>query len=794
MSEFPSHNDKVVPIGTEQRRPDSRSLARLPAEMHQVREKARHHLHAMLRGLFDKTDDALFELADQATNNHDQNLYFDSMRQVRLRRRETEEGFFRQLDKAFARLLHASEVQPESADEPELDNLSLVGNDELEEMVASDTMINRANEQFAERLQHLILRMNQLVPVKIYGKNNPLGCESICHSFVDMAGKIDIDVKARLVLYKLFDKYVMTHLGELYDALNQLLIEANILPSLPGAQRRQPRPTSSKTAGAGRRQNQEILAEESGEAEQLLGTLRELLNRATSSDGTDLPLASGGATEAGTSTGKAVSSQELMGLLTQAQQQTPVTGTSAASVQDVKALVTQLLGYPGGSSRFNQMDEDVINLVSMMFEFILEDRNLAAPMKAQLARLQIPMIKVAIADKSFFGKGGHPARRLLNEMATAALGWQDSGDQVREKDALYQKIDTTVERVLNEFAHDIDVFETLLLEFRAFQEKEKRRARILEQRTIDAEDGKAKSERARAQVNAALTAVTQDRVVPVAAAKLLADAWANVLFITCLKQGVDSEDWQQQLATAEDLVWSATVEMTAENRQKLLNMVPSLLSRLRKGLEEIAFNPYEMGQLFKALEQLHIDILRGKSKPDPAAAAETSAVVIQPEPASDTPISATPASTESANVAPSNIEPTSAAPGEIAAPEAGNQSISAPEAEIEAKVVESQAAIASRELDEQHLSLVDNLTQGSWFEMAPSSGERYRCRLAAIIRATGKYIFVNRGGMKVAEETRETLALAIKHGRLRILDDGMLFDRALESVISNLKASRQVAR
>ena len=151
MSEFTSHSDKVVPIGTEQRRLDSISLARLPAEMHQVREKARHHLHAMLRGLIDKTDDALFELADQATNNHDQNLYFDSMRQVRLRRRETEEGFFRQLDKAFARLLHTSEVQPEAADEPELDNLSLVGNDELEEMVASDTMINRANEQFAER-------------------------------------------------------------------------------------------------------------------------------------------------------------------------------------------------------------------------------------------------------------------------------------------------------------------------------------------------------------------------------------------------------------------------------------------------------------------------------------------------------------------------------------------------------------------------------------------------------------------------------------------------------------------
>src|SRR5690606_6582262 len=161
-----------------------------------------------------------------------------------------------------------------------------------------------------------------------------------------------------------------------------------------------------------------------------------------------------------------VSSQDLLALLTKAQHHQPQTMSSAASVQDVKAVVTQLLSQGGANNSINQVDEDVINLVSMMFEFILEDRSLASPMKAQLARLQIPMIKVAIADKSFFGKGGHPARRLLNEMATAALGWQDTGDEARAKDTFYQKIDHTIERILNEFTKDIGIFETLLLEFR----------------------------------------------------------------------------------------------------------------------------------------------------------------------------------------------------------------------------------------------------------------------------------------------------------------------------------------
>jgi hypothetical protein len=91
---------------------------------------------------------------------------------------------------------------------------------------------------------------------------------------------------------------------------------------------------------------------------------------------------------------------------------------------------------------------------------------------------------------------------------------------------------------------------------------------------------------------------------------------------------------------------------------------------------------------------------------------------------------------------------------------------------------------------DQHLSLVGNLTQGSWFEMQSEDGQKFRSRLAAIIRATGKYIFVNRSGVKVAEETRMSLALALKSGRLQVLDDGMLFDRALEAVIGNLRNSR----
>jgi hypothetical protein len=93
----------------------------------------------------------------------------------------------------------------------------------------------------------------------------------------------------------------------------------------------------------------------------------------------------------------------------------------------------------------------------------------------------------------------------------------------------------------------------------------------------------------------------------------------------------------------------------------------------------------------------------------------------------------------------------------------------------------------SRTREERSADRVDSLQVGNWVEFQQGSGKVVRCRLAAIIRATGKYIFVNRAGVKVAENNREGLVKAYLSGELSMLDEGRLFDRALESVIGNLR-------
>lgn len=763
----PSKHKNVVPLKTDNKTSSAvAALARMPAPMHILRDKMRHALQGYMHALFDKADDALFELADQATNNQEQNLYFDSMREVRLHRRNTESNFFRYLDIGFARLLGVDAyIEDAEIEITSLDDLALIDNDEQEEIIASETMITRSNEKFANKFEYLSLRIGHLMPVKVEGKRLPISSNSICDAFVQSTKSVSIDIKAKLVLFKLFDRLVMAELGNMYDTLNQLLIEADVLPSLhspvqeSAPRARSERRSSQRSSMSGRRRGDVV----DDDTSQFLNTLRDLLE---TNVGAPPQVVEHQAQVAES----ALSSQDLMSLLSLTQQQSiestgNLISTEASATQDVGALVALLQQRSGTSAqKLDQVDEDVINLVSMMFDFILEDRNLAPSMKAQLARLQIPMIKVAIADKSFFGKGGHPARRLLNEMAMSVLGWQDPGEERRARDGLYKKIDETVQKILTDFASDVSIFEALLLDFMAYQEKEKRRAKILMQRTIDAEGGKAKSECARSDVDTALQCLTEGVELPAAAQNILTGAWANVLFISRLKDEGEGSDWQEHIQTAEDLVWSASAQMNASNKKKLLKLVPSLLGRLRKGLENIAYNPYEQGQLFKALEQLHIQKLRKAVPPVVTERAATEKVTeVESKTEVEKPVAAE-KSESSATTSPRNAQ----------------------EVEREASTQKAEAPQA----DEQHLALVSNLRQGGWFEMTEAGGEVYTCRLAAIIKPTGKYIFVNRAGMKVAEESREDLALALKVGSLRILDDTMLFDRALESVISNLRESR----
>lgn len=803
---MPDHAKKVAKVKVVHLEPESTRLAkariaRLPAPVHAVHEKGKFLLAELLKQFFDRVDDSLFELADKASSNSEQNIYFDSMREVRVQRRGLERRFGIEIDAAFANLATGAQPEPMAVDEVfSADALSLVQNDDLEQMVAIESSVNRANAEYSELVQQLSLRLDTLVPVKVFEKNNPIGPSVVATAFMTQAKRLDIDIKAKLVLFKLFDRSVMHNLGSVYQTANQILIDHHILPSLSNASAAR-RQTASETRPEAPAVHESAPVVDNEMAQ----TLQNLLG-ASAGGGSSQPQLN-----------------ELVRLLSLAQRSpasAPAAGDASAAGVSSLNLIEDLYRQKGSAAQISSGEREVINLVDMLFNFILADRNLSQPMKELLALMQIPVVKVSLLDKSFFAKGGHSARKLLNDMATAALGWQDSGDNSR--DALYVKMQSIVNKLLTSFGTDVSIFNDLHADFSSFVDKERRRAEVIEKRTLDAEDGKARAEVARTVVSLEIELRTIDQKLPEVVTALVNGPWNNVMFVTYLKYGAKAAEWHSVLSTLDDLVWSVKPPRDNEDRKKLIRMVPELLKRLRAGLDSISFNPFQMAEVFKQLEDIHLSAIRGRSAPEttvkrqpapnnkaipgtiPKAKSPEAKIPASPAPAAqvaapiptqtnvderkgNTPAARTPAAGAGKPPVASRAPVKPSPPPAAAAPKAAAKSpdpVSGNVPPVAPKTLEPAVAEA---IDDPFVKQADTFSQGGWFELIGEEGEMIRCRLAAIIRPTGKYIFVNRNGMKVAEKSKAELVELLRGDRLRALDNTMLFDRALETVVSSLR-------
>ncbi|MFV3412169.1 DUF1631 domain-containing protein [Pseudomonas nitroreducens] len=750
----------VVPLNKSATEKSQTSFAgRVPAGLVAVRDKVAVQLRHAMQALFDNADDTLFEMADRAANNAEQSAYFEAMRDLRLKRKGIERGFLQKVFESFANLNQYEIGRAPALDTVSYENLTLVQNDELEESVALDAMVAKVMSRDGVALTHLTTRFNTLVSRKVEDKNNPLGPRQLCEAFLEACRGLGVEIKVKLIILKLFEKYVLADAEHLYAEANQTLIALGVLPELKSVPLRRPpqrtlanqgaAPAGGATADAGEQAAGQYMDADSQAA---FAALRDLLSQVR---GSAAP------TRSMPADAVPISSNDLMRLLSHLQSHLPAQTIDEVDVrQHLDHLLTRVSSKSGRSRVVGQVDEDVINLVSMLFEFILDDRTLPDSLKALIGRMQIPMLKVAVLDKTFFSRGSHPARRLLNEIASAALGWAEQSDG--QRDHLYQKIEQVVMRLLNDFVDDPAIFSELLDEFISFTGDERRRSDLLEQRTRDAEEGRARAELARQDVEGVLNERLLGRTLPEVVVRLLQEAWSQVLLLTCLKHGTRSSEWEAALATMDDLIWSVEPHEDPDSRLRLLEMVPQLLKSLREGLASAAFDPFSTGEFFSRLEGLHVQAFQRYKQVEEAPLLDLDDDL----PLLDDPLEAP--------VAPAATQPAMVAVLEeivLASPEP-------------ARAVEPEEAFAD---DDESLRKVDELRVGSWVEIQEDAEHKLRCKLAAVIRPSGRYIFVNRTGMKVLEKTRMSLAVEFRRNAVRLLDDALLFDRALESVIGNLR-------
>ena len=233
-----------------------------------------------------------------------------------------------------------------------------------------------------------------------------------------------------------------------------------------------------------------------------------------------------------------------------------------------------------------QNGEMVIDIIAMLFDYILDDTNTPNAMRAVIGRLQIPILKVALMDNSFFSRKSHPARQLLNLLSSSAIHLDE---KTIDTDPLARMVTSIVQTILDQFDDDISMFSTLLDDFKSFIESEQNVARKYAEKTNQLVSGLERLTIAR---QTAESEIQQHPIDTIAAAdsvrNFINTHWKNLLLLICAKDGKDSHAWIEAIEIMDNLIWSIRPKRNQADRERLMNIQKKLLVDLQNGMQRLS--------------------------------------------------------------------------------------------------------------------------------------------------------------------------------------------------------------
>jgi hypothetical protein len=549
----------------------------------------------------------------------------------------------------------------------------------------------------------------------------------------------------------------------------------------------------------------------------------------------------------------------------------------------LRALKSTSLGQQMG-----QMDTVTLDIVSMLFDQIFGDGRIPAAMKALIGRLQIPMLKVAVLDKTFFSRKSHPARHMLDTLGELSMGL---GDGFAPGTPLHQRVDAIITQLIEQFEEDFGVFDRITADLQAMigelNQKADQVGKSESKRILD----KERLEVARLFAQNEMKARIEGHELPRAVLRFLSTEWMKLLILAYAKGGRDSKAWTSLVETLDILVWSLTPKYTVDERKRLVSILPGLLKRLGKGMEVIGTDRLVRERFNAVLMRCHSRAIAGGSVTDlfqrstsstasqatRAAApsvplpeprvAETGAPDAGPviTPDVPTPWPTSPELTLSGLASPPPVpEPVADAGSsssgdgmqveevdfptgevhDITAPMPESTSGLAPdrtltpvainvteplplseemsaepppeifpavkvknpfgEGEIEVEEVSfndlpgffsggAMAAPLPSAPTDEFSERASRLTEGDWVEIHQEGKESVQARLSFISPYRSTFVFSNRKGQKVAEYSSYQVTSYLRSGRLHVLEETPLFDRAFGNLVSILRKGAEAA-
>jgi hypothetical protein len=747
----------VAPV----RRPVPRELAKILAD---CRDIAVHRLLLSFAVLADRVCDMLMERAGKSDVRDEQQLFLEA-RQVLITGRA---GLMAEFEKRLRTRIEdqVSGRARERADFSKADatKLALVELDIIDESVIVGNIVRVVENVCHEELVTLNRGIGHLLGKSVLeNAANPLGPETIVSAFAEALDTLKTDARVKFQILKELNLAPLGEVSSIYADVNRHLANLRIVPAASvrkttprgtPAQRKRPADSAPEAAHASHAPSEtDVMA---------------MFRRASSHGG--FPMANRPApptrvypplppTPSGYIPGNPiVATPGLREGLTRLQ---------AGQTQfDVEGMQVAFSGIPEGThnvlrdlqesplgQRANQLEAMTIEMVAMLFDFIFETRDLPDGIKALLARLQIPVLKVAMLDGAFFAKKTHPSRLLVNALAGAGLGWSPAMGQ---DDPLYRTIERIVRRIIDGFGDNLGIFDELRVELEAFLATEERAAEENFSTTAEAINEGDRKDLARVIAKSEVERRIDMYPIPRFLAQFLRQKWQVALEIVYLRDGDESEAWSSGVATLEDLVWSVQPKKTPEDRKHLVALLPSLLKRLAAGAPPAHWAPGEREAFMANLVEAHAAAV----KPSLATVASPTAAVAE---AARAEAVVAKASGDAEAAARAEALALAMAPAEPARPDDG------------ADIVEDEFLEIARSLD-----------RGMWVEFEDADAQLSFAKLAWISPLRGTYLFTNRQGQKALSMTAEELAEQFRGNRARLVEAEPLIDRAFTRVISEL--------
>lgn len=758
-----------------------------------ILEYVSDELERTLASTLNDVEQQLFKLAEQARSNEVQQHCFEALRTVKRGRSDLTPRFMIGLEAALASIRDSERTSGETPGAAASgSDLALVSTLELDEASATREIASRMEIRNSLPLYLLGQRFGVLAGQPAFDPEHlPVGPHALCRILADATHCLDLSPANRLLVLRQFDRQITPLFGGLIEAINTLLIREGVLPHLsfipvrgraasakrggaappgedeaeaaapaePPRQMSGPRrgPSSSPRAASAVADSRPApltswpnvdpppALADSASGENTFSVLRDLLASRRALLGKLGQGPAAGANQPSRENLHVASEddvQSILGVLQhKANHAVLVDGQPAArSVTHVKQdLLSQLrqVAPAGKAPALAEEESDTIDLVGMLFDVLMRDVKPNSAAATLLAKMQVPLLRVALRDKAFFTQQRHPARQMLNAVAESGAFWMEEDDADH---GTVEKMQMLVDRVVGEFNGDVNIFDTLLQDLGGHLHTLARKAEVSERRHVDAARGKEKLALARLRASEEIAERLKGRKVPRFVKTLLTEAWADVLALSLLRQGEDSDAFKQQIAVAEQLIDAARADKGTATPRTAAD-VEALRHEIEQSLSQVGYHAEDAQAIASRLSQ----VSEPESEDDPASRTE---LALRLKARSRLGADVEPAKTVKPAGAPS--------PSEMAA-----------------------------------IEQIKQLPFGTWFEFTDTpTGEHVRRRMSWFSTVTGHVLFVNHRGQRVGEYTLGTLASAIASGTAKVViaERSTLIDRAWNSIVSALKS------